>query len=124
MGSDNYVLNVGQGEDIWVGASWDNDTNQILSAWLDSGPVTPDDTATETYVTIGFASPVPDSEAISPINKHCGDIVFYYPPQQDVGEGVQELVLVADTDDGQVRWLETETCPCAPETPSIDGGGP
>lgn len=117
MGDGGYELTVEDEDEIWVGINWDRENATINNAWLDHGISTPDDEGDNTYVTIGsvFVDYSGDVPVVTPANAVCGDIFIDLPPGQD--SDAEELVLVKDTDDGTVRWLETKDCPCE------DGGG-
>ena len=120
MGNDDYILPVANDDEIWVGFTWQD--SFITSVWIDHGPATPDDEAQVQYITIGYVQvddgPVP---IVHPTNAQCGDIIVALPKSEDVSEDVPELVLVQDTDDGTVRWLESTLCDCT-DGGNTDGG--
>lgn len=91
MPSDNtYTLDVADGNEVWVGFTYENDLNyEITSCWIESGDETPDDDpdANTAYVTIGHVS-VDQSDpeemaVVTPFNEVCGDIEWQ-PPRFDV----------------------------------------
>jgi hypothetical protein len=121
MGSDTYTTNVSDNDKVWVGTSWSD--NQITSAWVDSGATVPEDDANTIYWLLGHIDIDPDTHKITITQEQLGDIVIWYPPQQDVDPTtIDELVLVADTDDGTIRWLETQQCGC--DSTGVDDGTP
>jgi len=128
---DNYVLDVEDDQEVFLGITWDLDNARITSVWIDVDDVTPDNGSPDssyTYITIGHTKVnYPDDmggmSVVFPHNETCGDVVIEVPPSQDVSEDVPELVLVQDTDDGTIRWLETVECECSGGTGNVDGGG-
>lgn len=128
---DSYTIVVGDNQEIWVGMTWDLESFEITSAWIESGDSTPDNgdpDSSYTYVTLGHVSVDYGNGGVPkvfPTNEVLGDIIIEVPPSPDADENtVPELVLVTDTDDGRLRWIESVTCDCVGEGDGVDGGSP
>ncbi len=108
MGGDNYELPVNNGDEIWVEIDWSgSDPETIVSASINHGPTTPDDTETTKYITIGtvvvsYTTTVP---VVTPTNSVCGDIIIEIPPYPPS----DKFVLMAK--DGNLIWEDTTVCP-------------
>lgn len=78
MGSDNYTLDVSDGDEIYVGITYDTDTFEITSRFLDVGE-TPDNEFGANYFKIIDVSVVDNGDGTSTTtasNAICGDIIF------------------------------------------------
>lgn len=81
MGSDDYFLPATDGMTIYVGITYDTDTFEITSRYLNTGDP-PDAQIGFFTVILGGASVTTDNSAspptvaVKPFNAHCGDIKF------------------------------------------------
>lgn len=108
---DTYTLDVDDGDEIWVGMTWSQESDDnvsgdfITSAWLDHGPTTPDDDGLTQYITIGHVDVdinEPESiDVVYPRNEVLGDIKIVYPPSLDSDV---DLAFVVDKDTGNKVW--------------------
>lgn len=112
---NSYVLGVADGDEIWVGVTFDVETDdgvsgeQVTSVWIDHGAVTPDDVFPTMYFTIGhidvnYDGPFP---VTMPVNEICGDINIWIPPDDGGPDGSSsgnDLALVVDKDTGNRVW--------------------
>ena len=124
---DSFIIDgISDEDEIWLQINWSEDSTIIESVSIEWGPSTPDDTATETHITIGNVQidAGGDVTIVNCRNELCGDAVIEIPPAQDVDpEEVDELILAQDTDDGTIRWIETCSATCGAGSGAIDGGG-
>lgn len=109
--NNNYIIGVNDGDEIWVGFTYENDLNfEVTSCWIDRGSQTPDDDPENNiaYVTLGHVDVNYSGEEniaqVYPIQEVCGDI-FWQPPSntnhynfelEDASEGSTALVLIRD----------------------------
>ncbi len=104
---DTFTLEVADGDEIWLDIIWSGSDPQTIDfVSIANGPLTPDDTEDETFITIGNVS-VDDSgdvPIVSCRNELCGDASIEIPPYPDSGS----FVLMAK--DGDLIWEETDSC--------------
>jgi len=120
---DTYQIPVDDGDEIWIGLTYDTTTYHITSAWIDHGAATPDDTDDTNYITIGHVKVAYPSGSPSKVtyvrNEVCGDIYWIPPAPGDENTWVYGK----DGGTGDEKWIQTEDCPCE-GVDVIDGGGP
>lgn len=103
---DNYILDVDDGDEVWVGMTIDQDAGSITSAWIDHGPSTPDNEEGTAYITIGHVSVdfSGDIPIVTPVNEVCGDIAFDVLPITGLDD-TKSYVWGNIT--GTQKWIET-----------------
>ena len=106
MGNDDFIIPVFDNSDVYIQIPHDHDFNITANPTIHNTADTPDDTPTNSYITLGYINFNfnVDPPTVDPHNSVCGDIRFDAPAE--INNYSFKMVDASTGDNAQVRVMD------------------